>query len=104
VIAEDAQGPLLGCSVSIVGSGLMPGANQTYCVPDIGCDSFGPVGSDGTIDEGLGVPCREGEVVTWSTTTAAGNPISASLTCSLQPPGENDRRYQRVAVEALPRS
>jgi hypothetical protein len=85
VMVEDAQGPILGCSVSIVGSGLMPGADQTYCVPDIDCYSFGPVGPDGTINEGLGVPCREGQVVTWSTTTAAGNPISASVTCSLNP-------------------
>ena len=81
---------LLECpGYSITGSGLKPGAEVTGCIvyPESYCSVDGYVEADGTLpDEWApysGANCTPGKVNSYTTTTAAGDTISDSDTCTL---------------------
>lgn len=85
VAEEGPGGRILNCTGEFVGSGLKPGEAVVYCSPGVfECGPIGTVAQDGTFNLGPfpGFFCVENAVVTVSSTTAAGNPIMATDTCS----------------------
>jgi hypothetical protein len=52
-------------------------------IPGSGCQTIGPVASDGTLNYRNWFVCLETAVFTVSSTTAADNPITNTATCSL---------------------
>jgi hypothetical protein len=77
-------GRILTCNGLIVGSGLKPGEAVGLCDVGFGCATVGPVAPDGTFNfGGPGLLCSQNGVLTLSSITAAGNPITDTETCSL---------------------